>query len=462
MTMQVILTVEGGPHKGRRFTFAEHDNFIVGRAGCAHFRLPQKDRFISRVHFMVESNPPDCRLLDMGSRNGTTVNGKRVEGMADLYDHDLIQAGHTLIRVRISDDAEDIVDAPPTPVRVPPPAKDRPKISTKREVDPIRAGSGPSFAPVPTPPVPSKPTMAIEIPVLSQPELNLLPDDYRSQIYSQPQPVPGYLLVEALGTGGMGTVYSAIRLRDKSVVALKTIRPGGAIRENDVKRFIRETEILQKLQHPNIVGFHDVGEADGILYFAMEYVRGQDALQMMQSADGPLPIPQGVAIICQLLLALDFAHSQGVVHRDIKPANVLLTQVDGRGVVKLADFGLARVYQSSRMSGLTVMGETGGTPAFMAPEQITNYRDSQPLVDQFAAAATLYYLLTQSCIHDFPPEIQQQLLKILQDEPIPITARRSDIPQGLADVIQRALDRNPANRFPSILEFRETLLPYCR
>ena len=455
MTMQVILTVEGGPHKGRRFTFAEHDNFIVGRAGCAHFRLPQKDRFISRVHFMVESNPPDCRLLDMGSRNGTTVNNNRVEGMADLYDNDLIQAGHTLIRVRISDDSEEQPEAAP-------PKRERPKPPLNRPADPIIAKSNPPFDPVPPPPMPKNVTVAIEIPVLEASQLRLLPEDYRTQIYSQPQPVPGYLLVEALGTGGMGTVYSAIRLKDNSVVALKTIRPGGAIRETDVKRFFRETEILQKLQHQNIVAFHDVGEADGILYFAMEYVRGQDALQMMQSADGPLPIAQGVAIICQLLLALDFAHSKGVVHRDIKPANVLLTQVEGRGVVKLADFGLARVYQSSRMSGLTVMGETGGTPAFMAPEQITNYRDSQPPVDQFAAAATLYYLLTQSCIHDFPPEIQQQLLKILQDDPVPITERRADIPQGLADVIQRALDRNPANRFPSILEFRSALLPYCR
>ncbi|WP_166820772.1 protein kinase domain-containing protein [Thalassoroseus pseudoceratinae] len=455
MTMQVILTVEGGPHKGRRFTFAEHDNFIVGRAGCAHFRLPQKDRFISRVHFMVESNPPDCRLLDMGSRNGTTVNKTRVEGMADLFDNDLIQAGHTMIRVRITDDAEQALDPPP-------PQRDRPKPSMQRPADPMDPKSNPIIAPAPPPANSKNVTVAIEIPVLSPSALALLPDDYRTQIYSQPQPVPGYLLVEALGTGGMGTVYSAIRLKDNSVVALKTIRPGGAIRENDVKRFIRETQILRTLQHPNIVSFHDVGEADGILYFAMEYVRGQDALEMMQSAGGPLPIPQGVAIICQLLLALDYAHSQGVVHRDIKPANVLLTQVDGRGVVKLADFGLARVYQSSAMSGLTVMGETGGTPAFMAPEQITNYRDSQPPVDQFAAAATLYYLLTQSCIHDFPPEIQQQLLKILQDDPVPISKRRSDIPQDLADVIQQALDRNPAKRFSSIMEFREALLPFCR
>src|SRR5437763_10175017 len=96
--MRITLTVTAGPHKGRSFTFVGHDTFLVGRSSHAHFRLPVKDRYFSRVHFLVEVNPPQCRLLDMGSRNGTYVNGQKVE-RADLQPGDRIRAGRTILRV---------------------------------------------------------------------------------------------------------------------------------------------------------------------------------------------------------------------------------------------------------------------------------------------------------------------------------------------------------------------------
>src|SRR5437667_8374835 len=104
--MRVTLTVTGGPHEGQTFSFSGHDTFLVGRSKRAHFRLPAKDRYFSRVHFLVEVNPPQCRLMDMGSRNGTYVNGRRVEDTIDLKDQDKIHAGRTVLRVSVDVTAE--------------------------------------------------------------------------------------------------------------------------------------------------------------------------------------------------------------------------------------------------------------------------------------------------------------------------------------------------------------------
>src|SRR5437899_11389573 len=117
--MRVTLTVIGGPHEGQTFSFSGHDTFLVGRSKRAHFRLPAKDRYFSRVHFLVEVNPPQCRLMDMGSRNGTYVNGKRVEDTIDLKDKDQIRAGRTVLRVGVEATAE--VEHGPEPEPIPTP-----------------------------------------------------------------------------------------------------------------------------------------------------------------------------------------------------------------------------------------------------------------------------------------------------------------------------------------------------
>src|SRR5262249_54106845 len=157
--------------------------------------------------------------------------------------------------------------------------------------------------------------------------------------------------------------------------------------------------------------------------FAMDYVRGVDASQVLRD-QGQLDTRRAVSLVCQLLLALDYAHQRGFVHRDIKPANLLVTQSGGREEVRLADFGLARGYQAPPLGGRTMSGDIGGTIAFIAPEQITHYRESRPPVDQYSSAATLYNLLTAHYVYDLPREIPKQLALILNDEPIPILRRR--------------------------------------
>ena len=164
-----------------------------------------------------------------------------------------------------------------------------------------------------------------------------------------------------------------------------------------------------------------------------------------------------MGLVSQLLQALDYAHAKGFVHRDIKPANLLVTTQGGREHAKLTDFGLARVYQASKMSGLTMKGDLGGTMAFMAPEQITELREARPPVDQYAAGATLYKLLTDRYLYDMPNKLEQQITKILLEDPVPIRSRRRELPGTLAQVIHRSLARDPAARFPSVMEMRRAL-----
>jgi serine/threonine-protein kinase len=282
------------------------------------------------------------------------------------------------------------------------------------------------------------------------------------QLRNQHQPIAGYMILKKLGHGGMGVVQLAIRTVDNSLVALKTIIPSVAGSQTKVERFLREADILQTLDHPNIVSFRDMGSSNGQLYFAMDYVPGTDAAHLLRQNGGPLPIPRAVNLVCQLLDALDYAHSKGFVHRDIKPANLMVTRADGRELVKLADFGLARVYQASELSGLTMMGDMGGTLAFMAPEQITHFREAKPAADLYASAATLYNLITDKFVHDLPKPAEQRLLMILTDEAVRIQSRRRDIPDALSDIIHRSLAKDPELRFADAKSMRMALLPFSR
>jgi serine/threonine-protein kinase len=408
--MKVTLTVTAGPHRGESFTFDEHDTFIVGRSDRAHFRLPFKDKTVSRVHFMIEVNPPSCRVMDMASLNGTSVNGRRVT-TADLGDGDVIKGGRTVMTISIA--RTGMLKEPDRPVA---------------EVEAPDAKPGP------------------------QGETVLMPSGLHQ--------VPSYRVLRELGQGGMGVVYLAQPAAGGSPVALKVITPAVAGSHGALGRFLREAAILRSLDHPNIVRFREIGALEGRPYFVMDYVPGTNADRLVKEHVGPLPIGRAVGLICQALDALDYAHARGFVHRDIKPSNLLVAGDGPEERLQVADFGLARLYLSSPLSGLTCTGQTAGTAGYIAPEQITNFREARPPADQYALGATLYYLLTARKLYDFPPGLDRQLLMILQDEPIPIRTRRPDIPKKLAAVIHRSLSREPADRFPGAKALRAALGPF--
>lgn len=441
--MRITLTVTEGLHLGQVFSFAEHDTFIVGRSKHAHFRFSFKDKYFSRHHFMVEVNPPLCRVMDLGSRNGTFLNGVRVEA-ADLHDGDLIKAGRTVLRASIRQTAvvANLDAAPPSAI----------------------AAAAPTASYVP--PAASKACLACGAAKQEDATPTMLCPGCEAAACGHPQPIAGYRLVRELGRGGMGVVHLAMRRADGMPVALKTITPESTAQPAELARFMREANILRELDHPHIVAFRDMGESAGQLFIAMDYVRGTNAASLLREHPGGLPIGRAVVLVCQLLSALDYAHAKQLVHRDIKPANLLVAEDDhchgsAHGTLKLADFGLARVYQASSFSGLTMQGDYGGTYPFMPPEQLTKFREAVPANDVYSAGATLYNLLTGKYVYDFPAALESKVLMLLQDDPIPIRARRKDVPRALAVAVHRALKREPAERFASAREMQQALAPFC-
>jgi serine/threonine-protein kinase len=440
---RVTFTVMAGPNKGQTYSFAGHDTFLVGRSKHAHFHID--DRYCSRIHFMVEVNPPVCRLMDMGSRSGTRVNGRRV-AKADLKAGDQVRAGRSLVRVSVEGDepvpatTTELNPAPPRPLPRRPPMPVRPT-----RVDQVCCVCATA--------------LAAESPKRTGRTMACLCDTCGNLMRDHSQPIAGYRMVQELGRGNMGVVYVA--LNEAGIpVALKTVVPAVTPSATQLARFQREAQILYELDHPNIVAFHDLGGCNGTLYFAMDYVRGTDAGKLLKH-QGPQPVRRAVGLICQLLQALEYAHAKGFVHRDIKPSNILLRAEGKRETALLADFGLARVYQASQLSGLTMTGDIGGTIPYMPPEQITDFRNARPPADQYAAGATLYQLLSGALPHDLPDKAEERLLTILYKAPVPIRTRRPDLPAALARVIHRSLEKDPRDRFADAKAFRKALLPFA-
>jgi hypothetical protein len=520
--MRITLTVTEGPHRGQTFRFEEHSTFLVGRSPEAHFVLPEKDPYFSRLHFVVEINPPLCRLQDLGSHNGTYVNGRRVEA-ADLRDGDQIKAGHTILRVRLEPPSDE--ELPP---REPPPAGtmtlpgpgvagDDPWADVLRGhaagldglalAAPLRDDQRQRWA--------SARPVAVEWYVQLLPRLAEQPDALLDLIYQEvvlregrgerpteeeyrqrfprlaaqlerqfalhraledstgasvaasvARPVvpgapaiPGYEIRELLGTGTLGAVYRAVRADDGTSVALKTVRPAVPPAPSVLRRFLGEADALRGLCHRHVVAFHAAGESGGLLWFAMELVAGPDAGRLARE-QGPLEAGRVARWGVQLLEGLGHAHAGGFVHRDVKPANVLVTGESGAEVVKLADFGLARTYQASQLSGLTLVGG-GDTPGFLPPEQLLDFRNVRPAADQYAAAATLYHLLTGQDVHDRAATRSEFFRRVLQADTVALRCRRADLPAGLEEVLRRALARRPEDRFPDAAAFRAALLPFA-
>lgn len=277
---------------------------------------------------------------------------------------------------------------------------------------------------------------------------------FETKTYTEAYPaIPGYKIEAELGRGGMGVVYKAVRIDSGEPVALKMILPTGTVTSTALNRFIREADVVRKLAHPGIVQFRDSGVADARVWFAMEYVPGSNAWQLQQSA-APLAIDRAVGWMIQ---ALAHAHERGFVHRDIKPENMLIAGAQGAEIVKLADFGLAKAYEASPISGLTMTGQGGGTLPYMPPEQILDMRSVKPAADQYAAAATLGRLLTGQHLHSGAGGQQALLRRILNEDPPRIETRRADVPKALADAIHKAMQRDPCSRFGDCRGFARAL-----
>lgn len=430
--MRVTLRVVSGPHTGRVFTFDQHDTFLIGRTETAHFCLPE-DRYFSRHHCLLEMAPPQCFLRDLGSTNGTYVNGMRLE-TAHLKSGDRIQGGETIIEVEVSSDIVPFSSDPNT------------YNST----------------------VPSTVTIqCLNCGLLAKTEasrpdakLSYVCDDCRPKLKNNPQPIPGYQMIRILGQGGMGSVMLATKADDGRAVAIKTLLPEVAVSEQSLKRFMREIEVAASLQHPHIVSYLEHGTHNGIVYLVTEFVGGMDASKLAKQRGGRLDFREVVKIVEQTLAALDFAHSLGFVHRDIKEQNILVDGNYPNYISKLTDFGLAKSFKQTGMSGVTMVGDVAGTIAYMPPEQIRDFKDVQPPSDIYAMGMTAYTLLTGTHALDLSPRagIAETVKAIFEKPFVPLIIRNAQLPPRLAEVIEKAISKEPQQRWRTAGEMREAIL----
>ena len=251
-----------------------------------------------------------------------------------------------------------------------------------------------------------------------------------------------YVLDRLIGSGSMGSVYLGRDPKIGRPVAIKTLALSqlfaGAELAEARTRFFREAETAGRLQHPGIVTIFDAGEDRGLAYIAMEFLSGHDLQPNTQSAR-LLPVSQVLDIAARMALALAYAHRQGVVHRDIKPANVMLDP--DTGAVKLTDFGIARITDSSRSRTGMVLG----TPSYMAPEQMAgDLVDGR--ADLYALGVVLFQLLTGRLPHEAPS--LAALMRQIANEPAPdVRSLRPELPEALANVVALALEKRPALRY---------------
>ena len=255
---------------------------------------------------------------------------------------------------------------------------------------------------------------------------------------------PHYELDTEIGRGGMGVVYRAKDRRLKRTVAIKVLPPELAFRSEIKTRFLREAETAAQLNHPNIVDIYAVDEAEGIVYFVMAYITGDNLAKRLHD-HGVLSVDETRRTLRDVADALAYAHERGVIHRDIKPDNILIDGQSGRPMV--TDFGIARAI-SEGDSRLTATGIAIGTPTYMSPEQAAGERTIDGRSDLYSLGILGYQMLTGE-----PPFIANStpaiLVKHISERPTPIEQRRAEVPQDLARVIMQLLEKDPAARFPS-------------
>jgi serine/threonine-protein kinase len=259
-----------------------------------------------------------------------------------------------------------------------------------------------------------------------------------------------YEIGRELGVGGMATVYLARDLKHDRHVALKVLKPE-LVAVLGAERFLQEIKTTANLQHPHILPLFDSGEADGVLYYVMPFIDGE-TLREKLDRETQLGVEEAVSIASDVADALDYAHRHDVIHRDIKPENILIH--DGRPVV--ADFGIALAVSAAAGGRMTETGLSLGTPHYMSPEQATAERDLTNRSDIYSLGSVLYEMLTGDPPHT-GPAAQVIVMRILTEEPRPVSAVRRAVPPNVSATVAKSLQKLAADRFASAAAFRAAL-----
>lgn len=279
-----------------------------------------------------------------------------------------------------------------------------------------------------------------------------------SRLVEQPETFGRYEIQKLLGHGGMGSVYLAHDTQLDRPVALKMPRIEGDASGVLIERLFREARAVATLNHPNICPVFDVGEHEGKHFIAMGYIEGRPLSDYI-AAGKPQPERQVARVVRKVALALNEAHEKGILHRDLKPGNIM---IDKRGEPIVMDFGLAcKVDNDANMeTRLTQDGTIVGTPAYMAPEQIDARAPVGPAADIYALGVVLYELLTCRC--PFEGTVVSVIGQVLHNEPPAIANQREGISSAIVDICNRALLKDPANRYESMKDFAIALTAFIK
>ncbi|MHC4870601.1 MAG: protein kinase domain-containing protein [Planctomycetota bacterium] len=265
--------------------------------------------------------------------------------------------------------------------------------------------------------------------------------------------IPGYTIKDIIAQGGMGAVYRAVQVSMDRFVALKVLHAKYAEKREWVDRFVQEARSAGKLNHPNIIGVHDVGKAGTTYYFSMELVKGNDLSQVM--AYRTLEFQEVMNIGAKVADALDYAHKNKLIHRDIKPENIMLSE---DGEVKLADLGIAKSFEMEGDGGVSSIGQTKkvlGTPHYMSPEQASG-QSLDGKSDLYSLGATLYHVLAEA--PPFEGETNAEIMtKHLTEEPPALATLNPMLPKPVTDVIEKLMSKKPGDRFESAGKAMEAL-----
>lgn len=267
-----------------------------------------------------------------------------------------------------------------------------------------------------------------------------------------------YRILEKIGEGGQGAVYKAVNTKLGRTLVIKVLPAELTIKEANLKRFEREARLASSLDHPNICTIFDMGESNGIHYIAMQYVEGRNVRQLVNGR--PLELRSALSIGLQVTDALTAAHERGIIHRDIKAGNVMVTST---GQVKVLDFGLAKLLDEEEASAagihrteLTELGVPYGTATYAAPEQARGDRVDHR-ADIFSTGVLLYEMLTGMWPFHGKTSIDVRHA-VLHDKAKPLAeTRKGHIPAGLEEILVRAMEKEPRDRYQKVSEMRDAL-----